>query len=157
MKHILNQANPNGRTTSFIAILQQFDLVFQNTKSQRSSHARVPLELGDPPNKEEETLLDELECFLLTRDEDEANFGYSPIRQLLNDASYPLQSTLQQRRAILRKSKPFTFINDALYRASCDGVLRSTINKDEASNIIPHCHEGFVEDISRKASLLKRS
>jgi hypothetical protein len=127
--------------------------------SERSLHTRVLLELGDPPNTEEGTLLDELQYFALTRDEGEVDFGYSPIKRLLKDASYPPQSTPQQKRTILRKSKSFTLINDVLYRAGRDGVLRRVVNRDEASNIIPQCHEGicgghFAEDITAKKILM---
>jgi hypothetical protein len=42
-------------------------------------HARMLLELGDPPNSNEGEQSEEADCYVFTRDEDEPDFGYGII------------------------------------------------------------------------------
>jgi hypothetical protein len=79
LKLLIQQTEPTGRIARFIAALQQYDLIFQKIGGQRALHARTLLELGVPPKTREGELSDEAECYVLSRSEDQADFGYQQI------------------------------------------------------------------------------
>jgi hypothetical protein len=117
LKRVIQQTEPIGRAARFLAALQQYDLVFKSVKTQRTSHARLLLELGTPPDSTEGTISDKAECYVLTRSKDEADYGYQAIANYLKNLEFPLHSTSQQRKDLCRKALPFTMIGDVFYRA----------------------------------------
>ena len=143
LKRDVLQTEPTGRATRFLAALQQFDLVFKTTKTQRSAHARLLLELGNPPTSSEGAISDEAECYTLTRFEDEHDYGYQTISNFLKNLEFPPNSNSQQRKDIRRRALPFTLIDETLYRRGHDGVLRRAITKEEAKIILLECHDGI--------------
>ena len=121
LKQVLLQTHPIGRIAKFLAVLQQYDLVFKTGKGQRSSHAKILLDLGTPPESIEETSLSDLECFVIVRAEDQPDFGYQALTNYLRSLEFPPGSTSLQRKDIRRRSAPFTLIDDQLYRTGGTG------------------------------------
>ena len=142
LKRAVQQIEPTGRAARLLAALQQYDLIFKTTRTQRSAHAGLLLELGSPPDSTEGAISDEAECYTITTAEDEPDFGYQTIANYLRDLKFPSNSSTQQRKDIRRRALPFTLIGDTLYKTGRDGVLRRAVNKEEARKILPECHEG---------------
>jgi hypothetical protein len=93
LKQVIQRIEPNGNTARFIASLQQYDLVFQRIHGKRTLHSRTLLELGDLPDLNEGELSEEAECFVLTRAEDEPDFGYGIIKEYSTELAFPPSST----------------------------------------------------------------
>ena len=100
LKRVVQQTEPTGRAARFLATLQQFDLIFKTTKTQRSAHARLLLELGSPPTLSEGAISDEAECYILTRFKDEHDCGHQTISNYLRNLEFPPNSNSQQRKDI---------------------------------------------------------
>jgi hypothetical protein len=50
---VVQQTKPSGRAATFVANLQQFDLIFKRIWGQRVLHAKALYDLGDPPASNE--------------------------------------------------------------------------------------------------------
>lgn len=139
--------DPTGRTTRLLAPLQQFDFIFQQPRSQRVNHAKLVQDLCQHSSSEEGALSDDGECCVIEREAGRVNFNYEEIKSFLEHAILPENATSEQRRMIRRKSIPYTMIDNILYRAGRDGVLRRAVEHDEARLVRKSVIRAFVEVI----------
>lgn len=56
LKRVVQHFEPTGRATRFLVALQQYDLIFKTTKTQRYVHVRLLLELGSSPDSTERAI-----------------------------------------------------------------------------------------------------
>ena len=65
------------------------------------------------------------------------------VVQFLQDHSYPVHYSKEQRRKMYIRSSKYVILGGALYRRHLDGILLQFLSEDEVSNVLHSCHSGL--------------
>ena len=67
---------------------------------------------------------------------------FDDIENYLVLAQFPPNLPSKEKRKIVRKSTPFTWIGGNLFKLSRDQILRRCVREEEVFDILLNCHDG---------------
>ena len=67
---------------------------------------------------------------------------FTDITNYLVSAQFPPNLSSKEKRKIVRKSTPFTWIGGNLFKLDLDQILRRCVREDEVFDILLTCHDG---------------
>ena len=123
-----------------VTLLQQFDLTIVDKPSKENVVAEFLSRLNLPAG-EEGTVDDQMA--------DEHLFAisvlspwFADIENYLVSTQFPLHLSSKEKRRIVRKSTPFTWIGGNLFKLGPDQILRRCVREEEVFDILLTCHDG---------------
>ena len=138
MTYILLQQLLGGKYSKWIAILQEFDLEFVNSKSKKSLvFTELLCNLPSSSNNEtsEETIMDE-SLFLISS----SNPWYGDVIIYLQTQKYRPNTSRSEQKRIRYQSKDYMIVGDMLYRHGVDTILRRCLTHEEVEKVLNDCH-----------------
>jgi len=140
MIYILKKQLLGGKYSKWIVILQEFDLVFEKSKSKKSLFfAELMCEFPrvDTEIVAEEPIAD-VSLFLIST----LDPWYEDIITYLQTQSFRPEVSRSERRKIRFQSQQYKIIGDTLYRRGADSVFRHCLIHEEAERVLNDCHSG---------------
>eukprot|EP00253_Pinus_taeda_P005037 PITA_05037 len=67
---------------------------------------------------------------------------FADIANYLVSAQFPPHLSSKEKRKIMRKSTPFTWIGGKLFKPGLDQILRHCVREEEVSDVLLTCHDG---------------
>eukprot|EP00253_Pinus_taeda_P025813 PITA_25813 len=140
IRYLMNKRDVNSRIIRWLLLLQQFHLTIVDKPSKENVVADFLSRL-DLPTGEEGTVDDQMP--------DEHLFSISVLSPWFIDIPNYLVSTLfpphlssKEKRKIVRKSAPFTWIEGNLFKLGPDQILRCCAREEEVFDILLTYHDG---------------
>ncbi|KAH7434989.1 hypothetical protein KP509_06G043800 [Ceratopteris richardii] len=72
----------------------------------------------------------------------QAQGWYFDIKNFIKTGLYPEKASVVQKKRLLIKSRPYTFIKDKLYRQGKDDRFRKCLEEEEVREVLHFAHEG---------------
>jgi hypothetical protein len=140
MQHILTRQVLGGKYSKCIFILQEFDLEFEKSKSNKS--LLFSKMICDLPSFESEILIEESipdECFFLIISSD---LRYKHIIIYLQTHTFRLDLYSIEHHHIRYQAHQYIVIYDTLYRRGVYSIFRRCLTHEEAERALNDCHVG---------------
>eukprot|EP00253_Pinus_taeda_P023178 PITA_23178 len=136
----MNKPDVNSRNIRWLLLLQQFDLTNIDKPGKENVVADFLSRL-DLPVGEEGTVDDQMpdeHLFAISV----LSLWFADIANYLVSAQFPPHLSSKEKRRIVRKSAPFTWIGGNLFKLGPDQILRRCAREEEAFDILLTCHDG---------------
>ena len=139
IKYLMNKSDVNARIIRWLLLLQQFDLTLIE-KPRKENVVAIFLSILTLPASDEEMVDDQLL--------DEHLFSisvlspwFSNIANYMVVVRFPPNLSSKEKRKIVRKSFPFTWIGGNHFRLGLDQILRRCVREEEVFDILSACHD----------------
>jgi len=139
IKYLLNKADSKPQLIRWVFLLQEFDLVIRDKKGSENVVAdHLSRLVNEEVTSKEAEIRDEFpdESFFMVNERpwfaNMANFKAARI--------IPKDLTWQQRKKFLHDARFYIWDDPHLFKIGVDNLLRRCVTKEEAKNILWHCH-----------------
>lgn len=140
IKYLMNKPDVNARIIRWLLLLQQFDLTIVDKIGKENVVADFSYRMNLPAG--EEGMVDD-------QFPDEHFFSisvvspwFADIANYLVSAQFPPNLPSREKRKIIRKSSPFTWIGGNLFKLDPNQILRRCVREEEGFDILLTCHGG---------------
>ena len=140
IKYLMNKIDVNVRTIRWLLLLQQFDLTIFDEPAKENVVVDFLSRVNFPAGEEGmvgDKLLDEHLFSILV-----LSPWFVDIANYLVSAQFPPNLSSKEKRKIVRKRTPFTWIGSNLFKHALDQILRRCVGEEEVFDILFTCHNG---------------
>eukprot|EP01018_Ginkgo_biloba_P038398 Gb_19860 [translate_table: standard] len=149
LRYLLSKPDIKGLTRRWILLLQEYDfeVITRPRAELRVAQGLTQTELPEGRNDH----VDILDLQLLAIDVVLA--WAQEVVQFLQDQTYPVHFSKEQRRKLCIQAAKYVILGGALYRRHLDGILLRCLSEDEVNDVLHSCHSGlfgghFVVDVT---------
>lgn len=150
----MNKPHVNAQIIRWLLLLQQFDLTIVDKSDKENVVADFLSKLALPTGEEgmvNDQLLDEhlFDISILSP-------WFADIENYLVSTQFLPNLSSKEKIKIVRKSTPFTWIGENLFKLGLDQILRRCVREEEVFEILMTCHDGpFGGHITAKNKTFK--